>query len=148
MKYQLRNFTEFLRTPFPYLFLALCIFLATTLLGNAGFVRALDGNDSRLKSEDRYELCIVCSGPGSRDALSDIGFTVANFVLFPVTATSTAAILAARWVEPVNRTFVLSVYLMITLVYGILLPFGIFSAYAALDSRMARTASGGSLFTG
>ncbi|NNE68124.1 MAG: hypothetical protein HKN33_16290 [Pyrinomonadaceae bacterium] len=144
MKYQLQRFAEFLRTPFPYLFLALCIFLASTLLSNNGFVNALQG----IESGERYELCLICSGPGAHDALSDIGFTVANFVLFPVTAASHAIAAAARRIEPVNATFVYVVFLSGSLMYGFVLPFLIFKGYESFDRFVARKAGQRSVFTG
>lgn len=150
MKYQISKFTEFLKTPFPYLFLALCLFLATTLLGNAGFRNALQQNDSAIqtKSADKYELCLVCSGPGAHDALSDIGFTVANFILFPVTLATTGLTDLVSRVEPVTNGFVYAAYLTLSLLYGLVLPFLIFVAYEAFDSWLVKNTTSPSVYHG
>ena len=141
MKYQLSKFREFLKTPFPYLFLLLCIFLASTLLGNIGFRKSFheSGNNSMTKNSERYELCLVCSGPGAHDALSDIGFTVANFVLFPVTAATTVSV---GIVDSISKRagsssyLIYSVFLGLTSLYGVVLPFVIASVYEKIDEHM------------
>ena len=148
MKNQLLKFKEFLKTPFPYLFLALSIFLASTLLGNAGFRNSMTGADLNMQDAQRYELCLVCSGPGAQDALSDLGFTVANFVLFPVTLAATGAAILSRQIEPVNNTFVYAVYLLFSFLYGFVMPFAIFMGYEAIDARIAKSRTSDSVYTG
>ncbi len=152
MKYQLSKFREFLKTPFPYLFLLLCIFLASTLLGNLGFRNSfVESSDKAVtKNSEKYELCLVCSGPGAQDQLSDIGFTVANFILFPVTAASTATLNAAASVtspDAYRPYFVYPVFLSLTALYGILLPFAIASAYEKLDQRMSKQSRHQSIYS-
>ena len=136
MKYRLSQFRDFLRTPFPYLILAISIFMASTLLSNTGFKNALRGQNPERPGADRYELCLVCSGPGAKDALSDIGFTAANFVLFPVTFIAFGAISFLTEVTVVGTVSMYAVYLGVTAVYGVLLPFFIFVGYEALAGKL------------
>ncbi|MDH3491942.1 MAG: hypothetical protein OEM82_00180 [Acidobacteriota bacterium] len=147
MKNQFAKFTEFLKTPFPYLFLALCIFLASTLLGNEGFRKSMTGPNPEAKTGERYELCLVCSGPGANDPLSDLGFTVANFVLFPVTLAASGVAALARQIEPVNNAFVYGVYLFFSILYGIVVPFVIFLCYEAIEARIIRSQTNISVYT-
>jgi hypothetical protein len=156
MKYQLSEFTEFLKTPFPYLFLVGCLFLASTLLGNAGFrssFERLNLPDASAKTNsETYTLCVVCSGPGSKDALSDIGFTVANFILFPVSVLTFGLMKSIGYfqngVEPMPGYLFTSVFLMLSVLYGVVLPFLISKLYQSVDARMAQNGSHNSVYTG
>ena len=156
MKYQLSEFTEFLKTPFPYVFLVGCLFLASTLLGNTGFRSSFERlnlpESSVATDSDTYSLCVLCSGPGSKDALSDIGFTVANFVLFPVSLLAFGLMKSIGYfqngVEPMPGYLFTSVFLMLSVLYGVVLPFLISKLYESFDARLAQNGRHNSVYTG
>ena len=125
MKQLKTNFGEYLRTPFPYLFLFLCLFLGSNMVRNESFNHALNLNSVRKVTP--YELCLVCSDPNSKDALSDIGFTVSNFILFPVNAASLGISQASNGALP--NTVANGLYIAFSGAFGLLLPFAFFSIF-------------------
>lgn len=138
MNNHITNFKEFLKTPFPYMFLALCLFLSSTMLTNASFYTALTNSNNA--AGGGYTLCAVCSDPAAKDMLSDLGFTIANFILFPVSA---LAFLVKGFFP-----FIFGTYVVLSAIYGILLPFLIFTVYESFDVWIGRRTETPTVYTG
>ncbi|MEZ5307079.1 MAG: hypothetical protein R2684_08035 [Pyrinomonadaceae bacterium] len=122
MKNQIAEFKEFMKTPFPYIFTAMSLMLAWTLISNPGFSQGLAGVVSKSGIEP-YELCLICSGPGVTNAISDIAFTAGNFFLFPVTAISIAFNHLLNLLNIGNPVATSIVFFLLSAIYGLSLPF-------------------------
>lgn len=140
MKNQITNFREFLKSPFPYMSVALCLFLSSTMLTNETFYTTLVDLNAASDLTLPYTLCLVCSDPAAKDVLSDLGFTVANFVLYPVTA----LVFLFKGIFP----FVYASYIALSALYGLVMPFVIFSVYELLDKKLASNPEGSSVYGG
>ena len=107
------------------------MFLGSNMVRNESFSLAL----SNTSASDiiPYELCLVCSDPNSKDALSDIGFTVSNFVLFPLNAASMG--LSKMIGGSVPGEVVGGVYIAFSGLFGFLLPFSFFQILSMIGNR-------------
>ena len=124
MKRLRNNFREYVRTPFPYLFLAFSLFLGYSLVQNQSFNDALNNRPLAMYQE-AYELCLLCSDPNATDAMSDIGFTVSNFILFPVNAVALGLSGTFDGVFQFSQGTVTLLYLGLSGIFGFFTPFAI-----------------------